>query len=195
MVKKQSRERTGGKNRFIPQDIEPVNGGEEDRAESMEQGGSDGEEQETGRVFEAAVNNVGDAVAPEGYEIVPTHPAECSIQYVPAGTSILFSFTGPPLRTNDLGWYQGEVHLARSAFLMRRDSSTNFWVTFRRSETNGVIPVRFAERAGFVAGAELDLELGLEIENYGRQWVVLREGSGLTSHDGSTQIPNTVLTE
>ena len=174
MVKKQSRERTGKNHRFIPQDIAPVNGGEEDRAEPMEQGGSDVEEEETDTAFEAAVDNVGDAVAPEGYEIVPEPPAECSIQYVPSGTFILFSFTGPPLRTNELGWYQGEVHSARSAFLMRRDSSTNFWVTFRRSQTNGVIPVRFAGRAGFVAGAELDLELGLEIKNYGRQWVVLK---------------------
>ena len=66
-----------------------------------------------------------------------------------------------------------EVHSARSQLLIRRDASTNFWVTFTRNETNGVIPVRFAERAGFSAGAELCLELGLECENYGRQWVIL----------------------
>jgi hypothetical protein len=177
MVKKQSRERTGRLHRFTPQDIAPVNGGEENRAEPMEQGGSDveeGEEEETDTVFQAAVDQVGGAVAPEGYEIVPASPAECSIQYIPVGTPILFSFTGPPLRTNELGWYQGEVHSARSQVRMRHNSSTNFWVTFRRSQTNGVIPVRFADREGFAAGNEIRIELGLKITNYGRQWVVLK---------------------
>jgi hypothetical protein len=47
-------------------------------------------------------------------------------------------------------------------------------VTFRRSQTNGVIPVRFADREGFAAGNEIRIELGLKITNYGRQWVVLK---------------------
>ena len=100
-------------------------------------------------------------------------PVECSNKYLSAGTPIMYKFTGPPLQASEFGWIFGEVEVARSKVRLRQDPSTNFWVIFKSAAS--MVPMRFATRAGFVAGSRLSIELRLEIENYGHQWVVLEK--------------------
>ena len=70
----------------------------------------------------------------------------------------MYKFTGPPLQASEFGWIFGEVKVARSKVRLRQDPSTNFWVIFKSAAS--MVPMRFATRAGFVAGSRLSSYAG-----------------------------------
>ena len=93
----------------------------------------------TAEVDLAAASAVGAAVAPEGYELDDSklgHESDI------IGRIVLMKWDGAPIKATDFGWFCGKVKKRLTAAEIAKPENVDcrFWVTFKNSETGGVLP-------------------------------------------------------
>jgi len=104
---------------------------------------SDDEEEDelddTAEVDLAAASAVGAAVAPEGYEL---DDSKLGHENEIIGRHVLMKWDGAPIKASDFGWFCGKVkkRLTPAETAKPENADCRFWVTFKNSETGGVLP-------------------------------------------------------
>ena len=78
-------------------------------------------------------------MAPEGYEL---EDSKLGHENDIIGRHVLMKWDGAPIKASDFGWYCGKVknRLTAAETAKPENVDCRFWVTFKNSETGGVLP-------------------------------------------------------
>jgi hypothetical protein len=150
-------------------DIDEAKAADEDEDAEVEVLSSDDEEDDTDPQGDAAAAAVGEAVAPEGYEV---NTQEIDNENFLIGKFILAKLASPPLEENEYGWYRGCVQKLASEEDKKKKPDCPFIVRFKKDETNGVVPPRYNKEQKTVFAR---VPLPITPENRGSTWCLLKK--------------------
>ena len=143
-----------------------------DDSDSELVGGSTSEEEDDTAEDENAAGAIGGAQPPPGYEEDYTAlPNENDL----IGRKLLFKWDGAPVAARDFGCFFGIVKRRLSANDESKFVGCSFWVTFRNSDTSGVIP-SCSGLIGKTAQAEYALGITQSTRGAEKKWILLNKG-------------------